>query len=72
MLLMRQFEKKRPAVCLTENARMLLLLGVERHLSGSHGIVGGPIPLGVGIAFSGAYREDDQPTRYFYSNGAVC
>jgi len=38
---------------------------------GGHGIVGGQIPLGTGLAFASKYRESDQVTLCFFGEAAV-
>ena len=38
---------------------------------GGHGIVGGQIPLGTGIAFASKYKETDQVTLCFFGEAAV-
>ena len=38
---------------------------------GGHGIVGGQIPLGTGVAFATKYRETDQVTLCFFGEAAV-
>ncbi len=43
----------------------------ERHLFGGHGIVGGQIPLGAGIAFADKYRDEKHVTYCFMGDGAV-
>jgi len=43
----------------------------ERNLYGGHGIVGGQIPLGAGIAFADKYLENDSVTMCFMGDGAV-
>jgi pyruvate dehydrogenase E1 component alpha subunit len=43
----------------------------ERHLYGGHGIVGGQIPLGAGIAFADKYRGEKHVTYCFMGDGAV-
>lgn len=43
----------------------------ERNLFGGHGIVGGQIPLGAGIAFADKYREEDHVTYCFMGDGAT-
>jgi pyruvate dehydrogenase E1 component alpha subunit len=43
----------------------------ERHLFGGHGIVGGQIPLGAGIAFADRYRGEKHVTYCFMGDGAV-
>ncbi|MDG1262356.1 MAG: pyruvate dehydrogenase (acetyl-transferring) E1 component subunit alpha [Flavobacteriales bacterium] len=42
----------------------------ERNLFGGHGIVGGQIPLGAGIAFADKYRKEDHVTVCFFGDGA--
>ncbi len=44
---------------------------VEEHFWGGHGIVGGHIPLGAGIAFANKYRETGRITACFFGDGAV-
>jgi pyruvate dehydrogenase E1 component alpha subunit len=43
----------------------------ERNLFGGHGIVGGQIPLGAGIAFADKYRNEDHVTACFFGDGAA-
>ena len=43
----------------------------ERNLFGGHGIVGGQIPLGAGIAFADQYRDEKRVTLCFMGDGAV-
>lgn len=43
----------------------------ERNLFGGHGIVGGQIPLGAGIAFADKYRGEKHVTYCFMGDGAV-
>ena len=43
----------------------------ERNLFGGHGIVGGQIALGAGIAFADKYRGGDQVTLCMMGDGAV-
>ena len=38
---------------------------------GGHGIVGGQIPLGTGVAFASKYKETDQVTLCFFGEAAV-
>jgi pyruvate dehydrogenase E1 component subunit alpha len=38
---------------------------------GGHGIVGGQIPLGTGVAFAGKYQETDRVTLCFFGEAAV-
>jgi len=44
---------------------------VEEHFWGGHGIVGGHIPLGAGIAFANKYKENDRVTACYFGDGAV-
>ena len=43
----------------------------ERHFFGGHGIVGGQIPLGVGIAFAEKYKKTKNLCITFMGDGAV-
>ncbi|MBM55061.1 MAG: pyruvate dehydrogenase (acetyl-transferring) E1 component subunit alpha [Euryarchaeota archaeon] len=43
----------------------------ERNLFGGHGIVGGQIGLGAGIAFADKYREEEHVTVCFMGDGAA-
>lgn len=43
----------------------------KRHLFGGHGIVGGQIPLGVGIAFAEKYKKTNNLCITFMGDGAV-
>lgn len=43
----------------------------ERNLFGGHGIVGGQIGLGAGIAFADKYRKEDHVTVTFMGDGAA-
>ncbi len=43
----------------------------EHHFYGGHGIVGGQIPLGAGIAFGDQYNNRDAVTLTFMGDGAV-
>jgi pyruvate dehydrogenase E1 component alpha subunit len=47
------------------------LMDAERHFYGGYGIVGGSIPLGVGLAFSIAYRDEDRVSLTMFGDGAV-
>lgn len=47
------------------------LFDVERNFFGGHGIVGGQIPLGVGIAFAEKYKETDNLCITYMGDGAV-
>lgn len=44
---------------------------VENNFWGGHGIVGGQIPLGGGIAFANKYKQNDRVTACFLGDGAV-
>lgn len=43
----------------------------EHEFYGGHGIVGGCIPLGIGIAFALKYREEDRACLTFFGDGAT-
>ncbi|OJW67431.1 MAG: pyruvate dehydrogenase (acetyl-transferring) E1 component subunit alpha [Candidatus Amoebophilus sp. 36-38] len=43
----------------------------EKHFFGGHGIVGGQIPLGIGIAFAEKYKGTDNLCMTFMGDGAV-
>jgi pyruvate dehydrogenase E1 component alpha subunit len=43
----------------------------EKRLFGGHGIVGGHIPVGVGIAFAHKYKEDGGVCICFFGDGAI-
>ncbi len=43
----------------------------EHNLFGGHGIVGGQIALGAGIAFADKYRNEDHVTVCFFGDGAA-
>lgn len=43
----------------------------EKHFFGGHGIVGGQIPLGAGIAFADKYRGEKHVTLTYMGDGAV-
>ena len=43
----------------------------EHNFFGGHGIVGGQVPLGAGIAFADKYKENDAVTLCYMGDGAV-
>ncbi len=47
------------------------LFDKENHFYGGHGIVGGQIPLGAGIAFANKYRGEDFVNMCYMGDGAV-
>jgi len=47
------------------------MFDVEKHVYGGHGIVGGQIPLGTGLAFADMYRGGKQVTLCSMGDGAV-
>ncbi len=47
------------------------LFDAERHNYGGHGIVGGQIPLGVGVAFSQRYQKQDGVVVCLFGDAAV-
>ena len=44
---------------------------VEHNFFGGHGIVGGQVPLGAGIAFADKYNENDAVTLCYMGDAAV-
>ncbi len=47
------------------------LMDVERHFYGGYGIVGGSIPLAVGLGFAISYREGDSVAMAMFGDGAT-
>jgi len=47
------------------------MFDVSRKFMGGHGIVGGGMPLAVGMAFAIKYRDGDQVVMCFFGDGAV-
>lgn len=47
------------------------MFSAEHHFFGGHGIVGGQIPLGAGIAFADKYNSNDKVTLCYMGDGAV-
>jgi pyruvate dehydrogenase E1 component alpha subunit len=47
------------------------LVDAERHYWGGHAIVGGHIPMSVGLAFSSWYRDEDRVTMCIFGDGAI-
>ncbi|HXM38769.1 MAG TPA: pyruvate dehydrogenase (acetyl-transferring) E1 component subunit alpha [Gemmatimonadales bacterium] len=47
------------------------LFDASRHFMGGHGIVGGHIPLGAGLAFASKYKRGDQVCLCFFGEAAV-
>ena len=44
---------------------------VSKHFYGGHGIVGGQIPVGVGMGFASKYKEDGGCAMVFFGDGAI-
>lgn len=44
---------------------------VKNHFYGGHGIVGGQIPIGTGMAFASKYRNDERVTMCFFGEAAM-
>ena len=44
---------------------------VSRHFYGGHGIVGGQIPVGVGMGFASKYKGDGGCSMTFFGDGAI-
>ncbi len=53
------------------NGGSMHMFSKEKKFFGGHGIVGGQIPLGAGIAFADKYRETGAVTLTFLGDGAV-
>ncbi len=47
------------------------IFDVKNKFFGGHGIVGGQIPLGAGLAFADQYRKSDLVTLCYMGDGAV-
>jgi pyruvate dehydrogenase E1 component alpha subunit len=47
------------------------MFSVEKNFYGGHGIVGGPAPLGTGLAFTNKYRGNDRVALTFFGEGAA-
>ncbi len=47
------------------------LFDVDHHFYGGHGIVGGQIPVGTGMAFASKYQDTDQVTLCFFGEAAM-
>jgi pyruvate dehydrogenase E1 component alpha subunit len=47
------------------------LIDVERYFMGGYAIVGGHLPLAVGLAFASRYRKEDRVVLCFFGDGAV-
>lgn len=47
------------------------LMDAAHHFYGGYGIVGGSIPLGVGLAFAIKYREEDRVSLTSFGDGAI-
>ena len=43
----------------------------ERHFYGGHGIVGGQVPIGAGLAFADKYKGTDRVTFTYFGDGAA-
>jgi pyruvate dehydrogenase E1 component alpha subunit len=43
----------------------------EKNFYGGHGIVGAPAPIGAGVAFANAYRDDGRVSLAFFGEGAA-
>ena len=47
------------------------LIDVERHFMGGYAIVGGHLPLAVGLAFAARYRQENRVVICFFGDGAL-
>jgi len=61
---------KEPGVARGKGGSMHLF-DVEHHFYGGHGIVGGQIPIGTGMAFASKYRGEDRVTLCFLGEAAM-
>ena len=57
--------------CSKGNGGSMHMFSKKYNFFGGHGIVGGQIPLGAGIAFADKYNESDAVTLCFMGDGAV-
>lgn len=57
--------------CSKGNGGSMHMFSKEHNFFGGHGIVGGQIPLGAGIAFADKYNGNDGVTLCFMGDGAV-
>jgi pyruvate dehydrogenase E1 component alpha subunit len=47
------------------------MFSIEKKFYGGHGIVGGQVPLGTGIAFANKYRKNDSVCICYFGDGAA-
>jgi len=74
MLFWRKFEDKLAAVYIQQKVGMggsMHIFSKEHRFHGGHGIVGGQIPLGAGMAFGDKYAGRDNVTLCYMGDGAV-
>ena len=57
--------------CSRGNGGSMHMFSKEHNFFGGHGIVGGQIPLGAGLAFADQYNGNDSATLCFMGDGAV-
>jgi len=57
--------------CSKGNGGSMHMFSKEHNFFGGHGIVGGQIPLGAGLAFADKYNNNDSVTLCFMGDGAV-
>lgn len=57
--------------CSKGNGGSMHMFSKEHNFYGGHGIVGGQIPLGAGIAFADKFNDSDAVTLCFMGDGAV-
>lgn len=43
----------------------------DKHMYGGHAIVGGHVPVAVGLAFASKYRDEDRVTLCYFGDGAI-
>jgi pyruvate dehydrogenase E1 component alpha subunit len=57
--------------CVAGKGGSMHLFDVGLNFAGGHGIVGGQIPIGTGLAFASKYKGTDQVTLCFFGEAAV-
>ncbi len=68
--IMAELYGKRTGIVMGKGGSMHMF-SKEKNFFGGHGIVGGQIPLGAGIAFADKYRGDKNATLCYLGDGAI-